>query len=860
MTMNDSGQTVFTLLLISLLLVACGGGGGGSDGDVHAGFVVAGSITPDALNRVDSDTNDPETPRVPNNHRGQAQVIVAPAIVGGFVAAPGTFSRFGPAGDVADFFEVHLQAGQQIVLDFPDGIGLDLHLYLYNQDGLAVDASLFASDSPVTPSARRSLSAPEAGRYYIEVRALSGRGNYTLRMDSERSLALEVHRGPRVSDAFVAGDLVVQTRMAAALSQAAVLQVSGLRTVAGYPDREQLWRVTEGQTAPLLEALTAWQPDSREWPRWVSAELRDRYHTLQVIKALRGLPEIAAVSPNFVIYPQRLPNDPLQGLQWFHEPIGLPAAWEISTGRAPDAEVIVAVVDTGVFLGHEDLSGQLLPGYDFVRGRTGGADPGDPSRPGQSTWHGTHVAGTVAAATDNRKGVAGVSWGAKILPVRTLSDSGGTLYDTLQGVRYAAGMSNDSGAVPARPADIINLSLGGGSFVQAHADLFQEIRDRGIFVIAASGNNAGEVAFPAAYPAVFAVGATDAVSQRAPYSSFGSALDFVAPGGDMRVDRTGDGYGDGILSTLVDDSSGTPRSEYAFYQGTSMATAVASGVAALARSVKPDLAPDLFAQWMESGRVTDDIAPTGWDSATGWGQINAFKVLGAARGDAEVETPPQLSAVPARLEFGLTETVLQLSLRNAGGGTLTVTGLGSDGPWLFVDPVNVDSAGLGSYRVRVARDGLADGRYEEMIRVTAEPGEQALNVPVLLRVAAPDLAVDTVGRIYVLLLNEAGESVAEQGVDLVDGRYSYRFEDVPEGEYRIAAGTDMNDDRQICDPGEACGAYPTLALFERVRVDRDLTGLDFSVGFRGLAEPSVAPLGLSRTNSQWPDALQRTFP
>lgn len=859
MKLNNWARTVFTTLIIGFLLAACGGGGGG-DSDVRTGFTVEGSITPDALNRVDSDSNDPETPRVSNNHVDEAQVIVAPAIVGGFVAAPGTLSRFGPAGDVTDVFDVHLQAGQRIVLDFPDGFGLDLHLYLYNQDGLAIDAALLASDFPLAPSARRSLSAPEDGRYFVEVRAESGRGNYTLRLDSARPLTVEDHhRGPRVSDAFVTGDMIVRTHSDAMLPQAVAAQASGLRSVAGDADREQLWRVPESQTGQALEALSGWRPGSHDGLRWASDELEKRYQTLLVIKALRERSEIATVSPNFLMHPQRLPNDPLQGLQWFHDNIGLPAAWDISTGRAPDAEVVVAVIDTGVFLGHEDLSGQLLPGYDFVRGRAGGADPGDPSRLGQSTWHGTHVAGTVAAATDNLKGVAGVSWGARILPVRTLGEDGGTLYDTLQGVRYAAGMNNDSGSVPARPADVINLSLGGGSFVQAHADFFQEIRNRGIFVIAASGNNGGEVGFPAAYPAVFAVGATDAVNQRAPYSSSGDALDFVAPGGDMRVDRTGDGYGDGILSTLVDDTSGSPQSVYAFYQGTSMATAVASGVAALARSVQPGLAPDLFAQWMESGRITDDIAPAGWDSATGWGQINALKVLEAAGGDAVDEIPPRLSAVPDRLEFGFTETVLALSLRNAGGGSLQVTSIGSGAPWLAIGPADVDSAGLGSYRVRVARDGLADGRYEATIRVTAEPGEQALDIPVLLRVAAPDLAVDSVGRIYVLLLDETGESVAEQGVDLVDGRYAYGFENVPEGEYRIAAGTDMNDDRQICDPGEACGAYPTLALFERVRVDRDLNGLDFSVGFRGLAEPFVSPMSLGRAQSTGPDALQRTL-
>jgi serine protease len=570
------------------------------------------------------------------------------------------------------------------------------------------------------------------------------------------------------------------------------------------------------------------------------------------------MPDIETVSPNHIARPTRLPNDPWQRLQWFHGNVDLPLAWDISTGEPPDPEIVVAVIDTGVFLDHEDLQGRLLPGYDFIRMDPTGDDPGDSSTPGNSTWHGTHVAGIAGAASNNLTGVAGVSWGARILPIRTLGEGGGTLYDTLQGIRYAAGLPNDSGTVPVHRADVINLSLGGGSFSQTEADLYQSIRDQGIFVIAASGNSAGAVSFPAAYDAVFAVGATDAINARAYYSSFGNQLAFVAPGGDMRVDRTGDGYGDGILSTVADDTSGFRKSAYAFYQGTSMATAVASGLAALARSVDPDLTPDRFEQLLVSGRLTDDLDPEGWDPETGWGQINALRTLLAVTDDGS-DLAPVLAANPGRLEFGLTEDMLEFSLRNAGGGSLQVTEVTantSDGiDWLLVTPKSVGADGLGSYIVMADRDGLADGTYEGSIEVRTEFLD-VLVIPVLLRVAAPELAVDTVGRIYVLLLDADGQTVAEQGVDLEGGVYRYRFDDVPAGEYRIAAGTDMNNDGLICDEGEACGAFPTLSLPESVLIDRDRSGLDFSVGFQARAGDAILASDLS-TSAGGTDGLAR---
>ena len=226
------------------------------------------------------------------------------------------------------------------------------------------------------------------------------------------------------------------------------------------------------------------------------------------------------------------------------------------------ANAIVAVIDTGVVLSHPDLQGQLVDGYDFIKDPAVAVDgdgidpnpddPGDRFDPsGSSSFHGTHVAGTVAAATNNAVGVAGVAFGAKVMPLRvcgrprSLMEGGCDIYDIEQAVLFAAGLANDSGTVPPRRADVINLSLGGDIGSPAEQAIFDQAGAAGVVIVAAAGNlepgQSPYPTYPAAYPGLIGVGAVDINKARAYYSNFGSWVSVVAPGGNTGQDVNGDG-------------------------------------------------------------------------------------------------------------------------------------------------------------------------------------------------------------------------------------------------------------------------------------------------------------------------------
>ncbi|MGP5047949.1 S8 family serine peptidase [Glutamicibacter ardleyensis] len=363
---------------------------------------------------------------------------------------------------------------------------------------------------------------------------------------------------------------------------------------------------------------------------------------------------IEAIEPDAMMKISMSPNDTRYSEQWHYSGTNgmrLPSAWDTATGNGS----VVAVLDTGI-TSHSDLNANVLPGYDFVsdassardgNGRDSNAqDQGDwyaagecgGSGSGSSSWHGTHVAGTVAAVTDNSKGVAGVAPDAKIQPVRVLAKCGGSLSDISDAIIWASGGYVPGVPTNSNPADTINMSLGGGG---ACGSTYQAAIDtavsRGTSVIVAAGNesqNASNVR-PANCSNVVVVAASNPSGGPSFYTNYGSAIDVTAPGGDTRY------AGQGVLST-INTGSTTPSSEgYAFYQGTSMATPHVAGMVALMKSKSPSLTPAQVESALKNGTRS---MPAGCSIGCGTGLVDATKImtaLGGSTPDPEPDPQPE---------------------------------------------------------------------------------------------------------------------------------------------------------------------------------------------------------------------------
>ncbi len=315
-------------------------------------------------------------------------------------------------------------------------------------------------------------------------------------------------------------------------------------------------------------------------------------------------------------------NDPYRSLQWNFDQIGVDAAWAFNKG----AGITVAVIDTGVSEAGEDTPIHLVNGIDYVNGGT----------PNDENGHGTHVAGTIAQATDNGHGAAGIAPEATILAIRALdANGGGSMYNVAKAI---------TGAVNGG-ADVINLSLGTSSSMSTVATAVADAVARGVVVVAASGNESRTtVSYPAAYPGVIAVGAVGGDGKVAAYSNGGTAIDVVAPGGNMALDANRDGYADGILQETFEGGEWG----YTFFEGTSMASPHVAAVAALllGEGANPsDIEAILRA-------TATDIGTPGFDTRAGHGLIDARAALasvssGGPPAGPDDEAPPSGSDTTA---------------------------------------------------------------------------------------------------------------------------------------------------------------------------------------------------------------------
>jgi serine protease len=331
-------------------------------------------------------------------------------------------------------------------------------------------------------------------------------------------------------------------------------------------------------------------------------------------------------------------------------------------------------------------------------------------------------------------------------------------------------------------------------------------------------------------------------------------VDVAAPGGDTSVDRNGDGFVDGVLSTLKNE--GTGAFNFVFYQGTSMASPHMAGIAALMKALDPGLTPDELDTLLSSGELTEDRGAAGRDDVFGHGLVDARKAVLAVTGPPPVDDPV-LVVTPTGLNFGTSDTSAQILISNGGGGTLTVTSVTETEPWLAVAPQSVDGNGLGSYQVSVDRGGLSTGTFSGTISVASSAGNATVAVVMSVVVAATGADA---GYHYVILVDpETLDTVAQAETTPLDGVYTYQLEDVPSGSYLLYAGSDPDNDFLICGGSEACGAFPTLGTPETLEVTNDRSALDFVTGFQqtvgaGSAGDGQAKPGLRRIRTR---ALER---
>lgn len=341
----------------------------------------------------------------------------------------------------------------------------------------------------------------------------------------------------------VADALIVRLRAGVARTEMTdVLERAGATELSSMDDPRAVANVGSTASAASADTRPRMDPPAVHVVAVPAAQRNDAR------RALQADPRVASVEDDASADAAVNPSDPYWGLQWNARRVRAGEAWEVTRG---DPGVIIAIVDTGVDGSHPDLRGRMVRGWDFHN---------NDSNPYDDDGHGTAVATTAAAAGNDRVGIAGMCWRCRIMPVKVLNDEGhGSHSNIAAGVMWAA----DHGA------DVINMSIAGLSSTTLLADAIAYAMRRGAVVVAAAGNSGtSRRTFPAAYPGVISVAATNNVDRLYGWSNRGSWVTLAAPGCSF---------------------SGRPRAKWAWICGTSLSTPIVAGTLGLMRSIAPSL-------------------------------------------------------------------------------------------------------------------------------------------------------------------------------------------------------------------------------------------------------------------------------
>ena len=424
---------------------------------------------------------------------------------------------------------------------------------------------------------------------------------------------------------------------------------------------EIIVRYRDGRAPATLRAMGAGAYVKRELDgngTWLVKSALNAADTLRAARALESDPNVLYAEPNLRLRSTAQPNDTLFAQQWNLRAINAPTAWNTTTGSA---STVVAVLDTGILADpndtqrtHPDLIGKTLPGYDFIsNAHTGNdgdgrdADPYDTgdNPAGQSSYHGTFVAGQIAAATNNATGVAGMDWHAKILPVRVLGVGGGTLADLIAAISWSVGDSVSGAPQNVNPAAVLNMSLStSGPCPQSLQAALDRAAQLGAIAVVAAGNaNAdASASTPSSCRNVISVGATTPEGNRAGYSNHGARVDVMAPGGDVSSNPA-----HRILGLSRDDASG--QFGYGTMIGTSMAAPHVAGLAALMKAVRPSVTVTQVLKFMQVTAAPLSASQCGRSSGAdcGAGLVNAATALQVVKARVIVRAVPHVEKASA---------------------------------------------------------------------------------------------------------------------------------------------------------------------------------------------------------------------
>ena len=838
--------------------------------DPEARSTINGIITFANNLATDSDLNDRNSPYEDNSKFTLAQSIENITTVQGFVTKSAIQdlvesdannsqsklknSRFYTSADEFDYFKTELIEGQIIQLQTVSSmysnpvasLSGDLDLFLFDDNYNIVKYSTKLSEID-------TITVPDSGSYFIAVQANKGASKYVLKLSSgvsNQNFSQKTQNSPsKPSLDFVPNELIVtfsdQSSIASHTSSS-----SNMRTTHAGKERPTLARFSDTRAS----ASSRTKHNNNTELASLNYKSYEKFMTIQKLKSLQEQPDVTSASLNYRRYPLQIPSDTLYNKQWHYPAMKLPEAWDLTTGTPESGDVIVAVIDTGIYSSHPDLLIKLVDGYDFISDPENASDndsgDSDPNSdiddnpediPGESSspWHGTHVAGTIAAKTNNNYGVAGVSWGAKIMPLRALGKYNGTTYDIMQAIRFAAGLPNDSGTLPAKPADIINLSLGSYEYIQAEEMLYSQVRDLGIIVVAAAGNDTSSAYhYPASYPSVISVSAIDFNSEPTAYSNYGSKIDIAAPGGDTFVDSNQDGEVDGVLSTYVTDNNGLPNADFEFLDGTSMASPHVAGMFALMKAVYPDLNASSALRLLKAGKLTDDLGLPGRDDSYGYGSANALKAVQEAIALKNGANLPTISfdMKASRPFISLTgSNVSEVLITNEGDTKAQVQGVVTSSDWLSVrriDSDDKDDSNLGRYSIIADASELEFGYYQGIVsfdfssNVTNE-AIPMLNVYVSMNLSESGHTSNT-AKMGVKLYQQGTFDLVKQittteNTDAIDGSLMFTLDKLKAGSYDLYASTDIDNDDEVCVNGEVCAKYRSLTNPEPIEISVDST-------------------------------------